>query len=257
MTLDRVRAAWPDVLSRLSDISKSSWMVASSATVVDLVDDVLTLAFPSASDLAKFKKLPGGPSEDLRTAIQGVLGFRVRYIARHEPGAGGGRPSRDEPAPDPDPDPAPAAPAAARPRPASYSAAPVTEWAVAPIPSDPVPTEPAIRATEAVAFPVDDDPEDAETAQSRVAVLTPVREGDVLPSEVVEPSIGLDDGDDDDEIEVPEAEAPVPPVVAPPPPQVRRAPSSGPQRYGEAVVRQVLGATFVREEPFEPPTRFS
>jgi DNA polymerase-3 subunit gamma/tau len=29
------------------------------------------------------------------------------------------------------------------------------------------------------------------------------------------------------------------------------------QRYGEAVVRQVLGARFVREEPYEPPTRFS
>jgi DNA polymerase-3 subunit gamma/tau len=40
-----------------------------------------------------------------------------------------------------------------------------------------------------------------------------------------------------------------------------RNPSSprpgGVQRYGEAVVRQVLGATFVREEPYEPPTRFS
>jgi DNA polymerase-3 subunit gamma/tau len=28
------------------------------------------------------------------------------------------------------------------------------------------------------------------------------------------------------------------------------------QRYGEAVVRQVLGATFLREEPYEPQTRF-
>ena len=36
-----------------------------------------------------------------------------------------------------------------------------------------------------------------------------------------------------------------------------RTPSGGVQRYGEAVIRQVLGATFVREEPYEPPTRFS
>ena len=33
--------------------------------------------------------------------------------------------------------------------------------------------------------------------------------------------------------------------------------NDGVQRYGEAVVRQMLGATFVREEPYEPPTRFS
>lgn len=37
----------------------------------------------------------------------------------------------------------------------------------------------------------------------------------------------------------------------------RSAAPQGVQRYGEAVVRQVLGATFVREEPYEPPTRFS
>jgi DNA polymerase-3 subunit gamma/tau len=36
-----------------------------------------------------------------------------------------------------------------------------------------------------------------------------------------------------------------------------RTPAGGVQRYGEAVIRQVLGATFLREEPYEPPTRFS
>ena len=51
-------------------------------------------------------------------------------------------------------------------------------------------------------------------------------------------------------------DAPVPPVVAPPMPTATPRPS-GVQRYGEAVVRQVLGARFVREEPYEPPTRFS
>jgi len=50
----------------------------------------------------------------------------------------------------------------------------------------------------------------------------------------------------------PEAQrAPSAPVVT------ERAPAGGVQRYGEAVIRQVLGATFVREEPYEPPTRFS
>lgn len=244
ITLETVLAAWPDVLARLSDINRTSWMVAQTARVVDLADDVLTLSFPSPSDLAKFKKLPGGPSEDLRTAINAVLGFRVRYIARHEPGgrepeSGGGSPAdgtRGEPEPDP-----------ARARAATtYAAAPVTEWAVAPIPDTPAP-EPATPH-----LAVDDEPEEA-VAAVRVATLAPAREGDVLPADEVETSIEIEDDDDEP---MPEAEAPVPPVV-PPAPVRPVAASGGPQRYGEAVVRQVLGARFVREEPYEPPTRFS
>lgn len=61
-----------------------------------------------------------------------------------------------------------------------------------------------------------------------------------------------DDIDDAEEIAPPVADAPVPPVVAP------RLPvsSGGVQRYGEAVVRQMLNARFVREEPHQSPTRF-
>ena len=46
---------------------------------------------------------------------------------------------------------------------------------------------------------------------------------------------------------------------APPAPARPTAPAAarGTNRYGEAVVRQVLGATFVREERYEQPTRFS
>ncbi|NYE19479.1 DNA polymerase III subunit gamma and tau [Microbacterium immunditiarum] len=249
ITLETVLVAWPDVLARLSDINRTSWMVAQTAQVVDLADDVLTLSFPSPSDLAKFKKLPGGPSEDLRTAINAVLGFRVRYIARHEPGgrepeSGGGSPAegtRGEPEPDP-----------ARARVATtYAAAPVTEWAVAPIPDTPQPGAEAAEPT-TPHLAVDEEPEEA-VAAVRVATLAPAREGDVLPADEVETSIEIED---DDEEPMPEAEAPVPPVV-PPAPVRPVAASGGPQRYGEAVVRQVLGARFVREEPYEPPTRFS
>ncbi|WP_019181595.1 hypothetical protein [Microbacterium yannicii] len=68
------------------------------------------------------------------------------------------------------------------------------------------------------------------------------------------------DSADDDELDVaPEtqADAPVPPTVAPPLTPVTTMRTGGVQRYGEAVVRQMLGATFLREEPYEPPTRFS
>ncbi|HWT33204.1 MAG TPA: DNA polymerase III subunit gamma and tau, partial [Microbacterium sp.] len=87
--LDRMRAAWPQVLTALETISRPSWMLVVAATVASLDGDVLTLTFASASDVAKFKQRPGGPSEDLRQAIEQVLGLRVKYIARQD-GPGGG-----------------------------------------------------------------------------------------------------------------------------------------------------------------------
>src|SRR5690606_37603360 len=44
-----------------------------------------------------------------------------------------------------------------------------------------------------------------------------------------------------------------------PAPAVRTRPAGadGVERRGEAVIRQVLGAKFLREEPYQPPTRFN
>lgn len=145
----------------------------------------------------------------------------------------------------------------------SAAAAPVTDWAVAAIPSDddapPPDPGPAALPTETPGqFAVDDEPEDAATSVARVATLAPPREGDVLPSTEVVPSIERDEDEDelDDEPDA-VADVKVPPTVAPPLAPVVTTRNGGVQRYGEAVVRQVLGATFVREEPYEPPTRFS
>lgn len=101
-------------------------------------------------------------------------------------------------------------------------------------------------------FAVDDEPEDA-AAGTRVATLAPPREGDVLPRTEVAPSLEPDEDDQPEAI----VDVPVPPTVAPPLTPAVTTRNGGVQRYGEAVVRQVLGATFVREEPYEPPTRFS
>ncbi|MFT4305885.1 MAG: DNA polymerase III subunit gamma and tau, partial [Microbacterium sp.] len=71
----------------------------------------------------------------------------------------------------------------------------------------------------------------------------------VLPAAETAP----DDADDADDLDIVDpAAAPAPPVVPAP---VRSAPG-GVQRYGEAVVRQLLDARFVREEPYQAPTRF-
>ncbi|MEV4689204.1 DNA polymerase III subunit gamma and tau [Microbacterium sp. LWH3-1.2] len=299
VTLDRLQQSWPQVLAQLENVSRSSWMLASGARTVALDDDVLTLAFSSQSDVAKFKQLAAGkgPSEDLRQAILAVLGIRVKYIARHDPAGGSGPAPMAPAASDPgreaprqaaeapttrstDDVPSgsrnaqaapPRASASAAPRAAAPAAvpratasapasvAPVTDWAVAAIPSDddappPDPGPAAFPAEMPAQFAVDDEPEDAEAATARVATLAPPREGQVLPrTEIAPPSERDDDDDDTDAV----SDLPVPPTVAPPLTPVVTTRNGGVQRYGEAVVRQVLGATFVREEPYEPPTRFS
>ncbi|MDY0910740.1 DNA polymerase III subunit gamma and tau [Microbacterium sp. CFBP9034] len=258
VTLERMRESWPEILTRLEDISRTSWLLASGAEVTGLDDDVLTLAFSSQADVGKFKQRSagGGPSEDLRQAIVAVLGIRVKYLAKHDDaGSGKAAPPQTAPAPPPTPS-RPAAQARAA---APAAAAPVTEWTVAPIPSDadaPPPDPGPAAVPPSGQFAVDDEPEDA-AARTRTTTLAPPREGDVLPAAEVAPSTEPDDDADDDDETDAAADLPVPPVVAPPLPPVAPARGDGVQRYGEAVVRQVLGATFLREEPYEPPTRFS
>ncbi|MDU0327714.1 DNA polymerase III subunit gamma and tau, partial [Microbacterium sp. KSW2-21] len=157
--------------------------------------------------------------------------------------------------------PAPAGPQATRPsgqQPpaprAATSSAPyassVTEWAVAPIPASDGAAPSAFRAPTALA--VDDEPDEASAG---IAPATPVREGVVLPPRDVARSVPAPEEVDDDDVIPPadETEAPLPPVVVPRMPPL----GGGVQRYGEAVVRQMLGATYVRDEPYEPPTRFN
>jgi len=146
----------------------------------------------------------------------------------------------------------------------------VTEWAVAPIPTDPAPpATPAAAASSAAAgLAVDDEPEDAVAAPVRT--LTAVRDG-AAPSAAPEYTYTDDDAPDDEEFPPPVEDAPLPPraavaverpapaasPVAERPAAVRAPRAGGIERVGEAVVRQVLGATFVREEPYTPPTRFN
>lgn len=308
VTLDRVREAWPRILDRVEPLSRSSWMLATVARAVDYTPaDVLTLAFGSPGDVAAFKKLAAGkgPSADLRAAIADVLGVQVKFLARHEPEAPPEPPHDpgpewpDEPPPDWPDDPrareaAPAFPPQAPPQggpersaspprtaspraetpsrppaPRPSAAAPVTEWAVAPIPhgdavppSDAAPgvartaaappqaAEPSAPPALAAPLAVDDEPEEAASAPLPTATLVreAPRDGDVLAETSVQ---------DDDDVPAPVADAPIPPRIAPPASTPRTPRAPGIERVGEAVVRQLLGATFVREEPYNAPTRFN
>ena len=289
VTFDRVRAAWPAVLTRLESISRTSWLLATAVQPLayDTDTEVLTLGFTSQHDVAKFKgTTPGsGPSDHLRSAIESELGVRVKYLPAPMPAGGTPRqPSASGSSAPADSAPAsePASATPSRPQVRGASASSVTEWAVAPIPTHeersstpPVPSSP---------LPVDDEPEEVEAAAS---APTPPSDGAIdrdeppLPGDDEAPAYD-DEPPYDPSYEPPSSHSPPSPPTAPsaqaapsaavapsvrtmprpaaaaPPVVIERAPSAGGvQRYGEAVIRQVLGATFVREEPYEPPTRFS
>ena len=266
VTAAMMRDSWPEILSTLEGISRTSWLVASNARVHAYDDDVLTVTFQSESDVQKFRRRTAGSgaSEDLRIAIDRVLGVRVKFLARLD--GGDAPPPSDEPPPDegppedappdltggsgaPEPAPSPAAwPSAAVPTSASGSSsrlapAPVTDWAVAPIPrptEDPTAVLGSARAPAQLA--VDDEPEEAAAVVASVGAVPRSPEGEVLPTD--EPTA---DESDVDVLGPGQSSTPAP----------RPAALPNIDRYGEAVVRQVLGARFVREEPYESPTRFS
>ncbi|WP_091028785.1 DNA polymerase III subunit gamma and tau [Microbacterium oxydans] len=289
VTFDSIRASWPAVLTRLEGISRTSWLLATAVQPLAYVTDteVLTLGFTSQHDVAKFKgTTPGsGPSDHLRSAIEHELGVRVKYLPAPMPAGGAPRQSAASgPSAPADSAPAsePASAGSSRSQVRGASASAVTEWAVAPIPTaheepasaPPVPSSP---------LPVDEEPEEVEAAAS-----APVPPSDGAVDRDEPPLPGYDEAPafDDEPPYDPSYEPPVsqqsaprqaPPqqaapqqpaplqaaspqqrAAAAPPVVIERAPSvGGVQRYGEAVIRQVLGATFLREEPYEPPTRFN
>ncbi|OAN36622.1 DNA polymerase III subunit gamma/tau [Microbacterium sp. H83] len=292
VVFDQVTAAWPAVLKRLESISRTSWLLATAVQPLAYATDteVLTLGFTSQHDVAKFKgSTPGsGPSDHLRSAIEQELGVTVKYRPAPMPVGGAprqpatspsGAPSGDAPASEP------ASAGSSRPQTRSASAAPVTEWAVAPIPASAAPVAAPAGA-----------PSSAPSAGEAPAVSPAGAASPVSPTTVPspasrstahdEPPYPIDDEppyfDDEPPYDpsfepapggrpsapsqaptapVPQAATAAPSVKAAPaasaPVVTERTPGGGVQRYGEAVIRQVLGATFVREEPYEPPTRFS
>ncbi|WP_396642016.1 DNA polymerase III subunit gamma and tau [Microbacterium sp.] len=272
VTVAMLRDSWPEVLSTLEDISRTSWLVASNARVNAYEGDVLTVTFQSQSDVQKFRQrgVAANASEDLRTAIERVLGVRVKFLARLD-GPDPAPPADEPPPPDdgpPDDSPpedqppsgwvtrAPGSgasrPEAAASTPVSTSRlapAPVTEWAVAAIPrtaDEPPVALGTLRAPAQLA--VDDEPDEVAASPALARPTVPEREGQVL---------SVDEAPIPDE---PDVDVLGPGSIPSAPARARTpaAPASrATARYGEAVVRQVLGATFVREERFEQPTRFT
>jgi len=288
LTLASLQRDWSRVLERLEQTSRSSWLTMQSASPVHLAGDVVGLVFTNQADLGQFKnRAPDGSgvSADLRGAIDEVTGFTVKFLAKHVPAAGTpARPSSTGPEPAAPATSEPAAPPAASeleapsaskpehapsaPPTASYAAAPATGWAVAPIPNAEAPdlqrTEPEQRDEPTSVAPAARPAPapraaSAEHASEQAAASGPATAAPVHaappPFAAPEPDMPADDDvppDPYDDPYPPEERAPTGPTV-----QRRQVHlDEGVQRYGEAVVRQKLGAVFLHEEEYTPPTRF-
>jgi DNA polymerase-3 subunit gamma/tau len=252
VTLQQVRDTWPEILEAVQKAKRSAWLVVFTATVRAFENDVLTLAFPSENDVNQFKQqqAPGqGVSEILRQAILDLLGVRVKYIARVEqPGAAAPSAGRS-----------PNAAAPAQPAPAQSAPAPGSSSASTPRTS----SSPASRPEQARP-----QQKTAEVTSSWAVVAIP--QSDPGPDLSAEP-VPEEDREPEPDFRAPApgpASAPVTTAAAAPvamsararpeTPPSRPAPvattDSGRQRYGEAVVREILGANFIEEQPVAPRT---
>ncbi|MBO1770317.1 DNA polymerase III subunit gamma and tau [Agrococcus sp. TF02-05] len=242
ITFQQLRDSWDEVLQKLADQQRSAWMVATAITPKELrPGDVLVLGFQSEADIQHFRESqPGKPSvaDLLRAAIKSLLGIEVKYIARAEasPRAAKERPADagddvHRGAPPAAPPARAAAPERARasaPAPTATAApGPVTGWAVAAIPSDAeAPPEDLPEQ------PLPDEPEPDPFS----FVSAPEAPAPAMPAPVAE-----------------ERPAPTGPSLAE---LARSAPAPEPAlsasqvaRYGEAVVREELGAELIEERP--------
>jgi DNA polymerase-3 subunit gamma/tau len=85
VTLAQLRDSWPEILEVVQKAKRTAWMVVYTSTPRVLDGDVLTLSFPSETDVSNFKERPtsgDSVSEQLRSAITAVLGIRVKFVAR-------------------------------------------------------------------------------------------------------------------------------------------------------------------------------
>jgi DNA polymerase-3 subunit gamma/tau len=235
VTLQQMRDSWPEILEVVQKAKRNAWMVVFTSQARALNDDVLTLTFPNETDVASFKQPQGageGVSEYLRKAIVEVLGLRVKFIARVEPTLASPAPIDAAPG-----NAAPISPARAdeaRARPVRVNQAPADEG---PTDEGPDPIEPDLQPDvdeggwAVVQIPTSDS---SLAAESTTAAPPRVASAKAAPPRT----------------------AAVP--AQPPTTATAKAPAQAPakaaepQRYGESVVREILGASFIEEQTVVP-----
>ncbi len=234
VTFQQLADSWAEVLEIVGKVKRAAWAVVFTAKPMGLKDDVLALAFPSQNDVENFKKTQSSQqsvSEILRQAIVDVLGIRVKFIAKADVSA---HVADSEPPVDAEP-------------PVDIES-PVDNESRADTES-PADTEPPLESAPpseqhtdaqgwAVAQIPTDDPPPSKPAQTRQASPSAASS---LPAQSAEPPSA--------QPESAKAAEPSAPVTRQP---AKEHAAGGKQRYGEAVVREILGANFIEEQTITP-----
>ena len=249
VTLQQVRDSWPEVLESVQKAKRSAWMVVFTAKPLELRENgVLVISFPSQKDVDALKQ-PSSPGEGvgdhLKQAISDLLGFRPALIARVEPTLGSPAPvalptTVAEPveAPERAANPVPSTLRDGRPSTGSGTATPTGQapsGTDAPPDDDaPEPIEPDLEpdVEPPAEQPVAPESAPAVDANGWAVAQIPVSESDSAPASA----------------RAARAEAAAAARAKAAEPDT----SSVKQRYGESVVREILGASFIEEQTIAP-----
>ena len=280
----QLRDAWPTLLERMRDLGGThAWNVAQSVHPRDLAGDLLVFEVPSRAVLDQFRGERGAtdaPSAVLRTAINEMFGITVKFQPQRPGGASTsgapGGPQTPAPAGDPapapaEPDPAPAkaaapatAPQSRQPTPqqraasTSSSSAPQSRPATVAAPTPSPASSSGLNWTVAKIPGQESVPDDGPgsgwaTAAIPGTTTAPGASAAPAPSAVA-PGIAIPAASAAAQ-PAPTEEATAP--AAPPAPQRAQRVASAPvipgvERYGEAIVRERLGARFIGEDIIAP-----
>jgi DNA polymerase-3 subunit gamma/tau len=190
------------------------WTVVSTTTVHAFDGEVLTLGFTNENDVASFRPAPGAPvgesvSEHLRAAILDVLGIRVKFLPRVE---------------------------------ADQSASPEAAPTLDPVPE----SEPESTAVEPEPEPGPAvEPETEAEPGWNVTVIPGAEPAAPVPAKAGARSAAKSSEESPEKPAKTPATKPAGRVAG----KSAATTASGSARYGEAVVREILGANFLEEQP--------
>ena len=235
-TFQQVKDSWPEILERVEKAKRTAWMVIYTATPLALREgNILDLSFVSQTDVEALKQrtTPGeGVSDFLKQAVYDVLGFRPLLTARAE----AARPELARAN-------APVVPL--RPIQTSAVLAPASEPpASAEPPSDgPASAEPRLEEPASEEPPEPSGPDSEPPVPSGITWETAViTDSEPETKRMPEPVAR--------KVEKLVVSAPAEPAAPKRPAPVATA--DGKQRYGESVVREILGASFIEEQAVAP-----
>ncbi len=219
VTLQQVKDAWPEILEAVQKAKRNAWMVVFTAKPLELRDgEVLVLSFQSQNDVDALKQqtTPGdGVGDHLKRAVFSVLGFTPKLVAKVESSRVATQRAAASPAAMvPDDAPEPTEPDVEPPTADGHS------WYTAPVTDSEPETRPAPRAPESTSPKATSPKATApQTAGPQTTAAKAATKG------------------------VPEWK----PAGAEP-----EKPSYDKNRYGESVVREILGASFIEEQAVAP-----